>query len=220
MRPSAPQAGALPLGARIEIACTASVGGVPKVSGVGKSAVPVYSGAYALGDVLYVSGQVAIDRDSADKTLVGAGDIAKEAEQSLKNLEAALVEGGSALSKVLKCVCYLADINDYGAFNEVRTSRVCVPASPQPGGVPAKHPLLSCACLVRMAWWALMRTRNMQHLCLSRLLARRCTSNGSLSPARLVWHRPRASVSRPAHCRWAPGSRSPARQWPDRTRPC
>ena len=54
------QAAALPLGAKVEVTCTAAVGGEPQVFGVGSGAVPVYSGAYGLGDVLYVSGQVAL----------------------------------------------------------------------------------------------------------------------------------------------------------------
>eukprot|EP00941_MAST-03F_sp_MAST-3F-sp1_P002504 g2504.t1 len=79
----------------------------------------VYSGAVVHENRVYVSGQLALDKSKKDKTLVGAGDTALEADQVLKNLQAQLVSAGSSLKKVIKTDCFLADINDYSAFNAV-----------------------------------------------------------------------------------------------------
>jgi 2-iminobutanoate/2-iminopropanoate deaminase len=50
---------------------------------------------------------------------VAGKTITEQTEQVIKNLAAVLEAGGSSLSKVVKTTCFLADMNDFSAFNEV-----------------------------------------------------------------------------------------------------
>ncbi len=67
------------------------------------------------GDLLFLAGQVGED---ADGKLV-AGGIQAETEQLMLNIEAALARRGLAMEHVVKCTVFLADIAEWGAFNEV-----------------------------------------------------------------------------------------------------
>lgn len=80
------------------------------------AAIGPYSQAQRLGDVLYCSGQIALD----PKTMQMVGSTAAEqAEQVLKNLAAVLEAGGSSLGRVVKTTIYLASMDDFAAVNEV-----------------------------------------------------------------------------------------------------
>ena len=80
------------------------------------AAIGPYSQAQRLGDVLYCSGQIALD----PKTMQMVGSTAAEqAEQVLKNLAAVLEAGGSSLARVVKTTIYLASMDDFAAVNEV-----------------------------------------------------------------------------------------------------
>src|SRR3972149_1602367 len=68
------------------------------------------------GDLLFVSGQLALDKKG---NLAGKGDVKKQTEQALRNVEEILVAGGSSLEKALKVTVYLADISQFSAMNEV-----------------------------------------------------------------------------------------------------
>lgn len=68
------------------------------------------------GDLLFVSGQLALDRKG---NLAGKGDVKKQTEQALRNVEEILLAGGSSLEKALKVTVYLADISHFPAMNEV-----------------------------------------------------------------------------------------------------
>lgn len=68
------------------------------------------------GDLLFVSGQLALDKKG---NLAGKGDVKKQTEQALRNVEEILLGGGSSLEKVLKVTVYLADISQFSAMNEV-----------------------------------------------------------------------------------------------------
>ena len=74
-----------------------------------------YSQAYKVGDIIYTSGQLPVDplNDSMADT------IKEQAEQSCKNVLAILEAAGSDSSLVFKTTCFLADITDFGAFNDV-----------------------------------------------------------------------------------------------------
>jgi len=67
------------------------------------------------GDLLFLAGQIG---EGADGKLV-AGGIQAEAKQMLLNIEAALARRGLTLEHVVKCTVFLADIAEWGAFNEV-----------------------------------------------------------------------------------------------------
>ena len=68
-----------------------------------------------MGDLLFTSGQIPLRPDG---TLL-EGDVRAQTEQVLKNLQAVLEAGGSSLGSVVKCTCFLADMNDFTAMNEV-----------------------------------------------------------------------------------------------------
>jgi 2-iminobutanoate/2-iminopropanoate deaminase len=75
-----------------------------------------YSQATIYKDLIFLSGQVA----SNPKTgLIEGASIEAQTEQVMKNLMAVLTAAGSSLSNALKCTIFLADMNDFGAFNNV-----------------------------------------------------------------------------------------------------
>ncbi|MBO5544180.1 MAG: RidA family protein [Oscillospiraceae bacterium] len=80
------------------------------------AAIGPYSQAYAVNGLLFTSGQVALDPTTGE--VVGS-DIRAQAEQVCKNVGAILEAAGSGFDKVVKTVCFLADMNDFAAFNEV-----------------------------------------------------------------------------------------------------
>ena len=66
--------------------------------------------AYRVGDVIYVSGQAAVDDDGS---IVGVGDFDRQAEKSLENLDRVLAAGGSSLSKLIKVTIFLRDMTNF-----------------------------------------------------------------------------------------------------------
>jgi len=79
-------------------------------------AIGPYSQAIRYGDFLFVSGQIAIDPQTAD---IIEGDIEAQAEQVLKNITAIIEAAGMSLQDVVKCTCFLKDMNDFVRFNGV-----------------------------------------------------------------------------------------------------
>jgi 2-iminobutanoate/2-iminopropanoate deaminase len=75
-----------------------------------------YSQGIVFGDLVFVSGQVAID--PAANEPIGGG-IEGQTERTLENVKAILEEAGSSLDKVLKASIFLADFADFPAMNEV-----------------------------------------------------------------------------------------------------
>ncbi|HTE24493.1 RidA family protein [Flavitalea sp.] len=75
-----------------------------------------YSQAVQAGNLLFVSGQVAINPATGN---VEATDIKAETIQVMKNLEAVLTEAGYQFSNVVKTTIFLSDMNLFGAVNEV-----------------------------------------------------------------------------------------------------
>lgn len=101
-------------------------------------AIGPYSQAVVAGGLVYTSGQIAIDPQTGE--LAGA-DIAAQTEQVMKNLGAVLAAAGSSYEKAIKTTCFLADIADFAAFNEVygryftgKPSRSCVAVKALPKG--------------------------------------------------------------------------------------
>ncbi len=80
------------------------------------AAIGPYSQAVRCGDLLFVSGQIPIDPETG--TLV-QGDIEKQARQVLNNLKAIIEAAGFTLKDVVKCSCFLADMEDFPRFNSV-----------------------------------------------------------------------------------------------------
>jgi len=102
------------------------------------AAIGPYSQALVFKDLLFTSGQLPLD----PKTMAFAeGGIKEQARQSLANLKAILEESGASLDTVLKTTCFLSDMENFAAFNEVYTevfgtenapSRSCVEAARLP----------------------------------------------------------------------------------------
>jgi len=82
------------------------------------AAIGPYSHGARSGGLLFTSGQIPLDPASGE--VVGA-DVTAQARQTLTNLKAVLVAGGSSLDQVLKTTCFLATMDDFLAFNEVYT---------------------------------------------------------------------------------------------------
>lgn len=79
-------------------------------------AVGPYSQAIVSNGFVFTSGQIAINPDT---NTVEATDINGQSEQVMKNLKAVLEAAGSSFDKAVKTTCFLADMNDFAAFNEV-----------------------------------------------------------------------------------------------------
>ena len=103
------------------------------------AAIGPYSQAIRCGNMLYTSGQIPLD--PATGAVVG-DDIREQAEQVMKNLAAVLTAGGSSFANAVKTTCFLADMGDFAAFNEVyakyfisKPARSCVAVKTLPKGV-------------------------------------------------------------------------------------
>ena len=101
-------------------------------------AIGPYSQGFIAGGFVYTSGQIPVN--PADGTVPEG--IAAQTEQSCKNVGAILEAGGSSFEKVVKTTCFLADIADFAAFNEVyakfftsKPARSCVAVKDLPKGV-------------------------------------------------------------------------------------
>ena len=73
-----------------------------------------FSESARVGDLLFLAGQIGEDKDG-----LVPGGIKAEAEQMMLNIKAALARRGLAMKHVVKCTVFLADIAEWGAFNEV-----------------------------------------------------------------------------------------------------
>lgn len=103
------------------------------------AAIGPYSQAIVAGDFLYASGQIPINPATGN---VEAEGIAAQAEQSMKNVGAVLEAAGVTYDDVVKTTCFLAEIADFAAFNEVyakyftkNPARSCVAVKDLPKGV-------------------------------------------------------------------------------------
>ena len=79
-------------------------------------AIGPYSQAIRTLDLIFTSGQIAIDPATQQ---VIAGDISAQTDQVLRNLAAILHESGSRMEKVLRCTVFLKNMGDFTAMNEV-----------------------------------------------------------------------------------------------------
>ena len=102
------------------------------------AAIGPYSQGYNINGFVFTSGQIPVDPVSGT---IPEG-IEAQAEQSCKNVGAILEAAGSGFDKVIKTTCFLADMNDFAAFNEVyaqyftdKPARSCVAVKELPKGV-------------------------------------------------------------------------------------
>ena len=80
------------------------------------AAIGPYSQAKVVNGMLYASGQIPINPATGD---VDATTIEGQTEQVIANIAAVLEEAGSSFDNVVKTTCFLADMGDFAAFNEV-----------------------------------------------------------------------------------------------------
>ncbi len=103
------------------------------------AAIGPYSQAVVAGGLVFTSGQIPLDPVSGE---VVGGDIRAQTEVVLRNLTALLAAAGTSPEKAVKTTCFLADMGDFAAFNEVyaktfteRPARSCVAVKTLPKGV-------------------------------------------------------------------------------------
>lgn len=101
-------------------------------------AIGPYSQAIVTGNLVYTSGQIPINPKSGN---IEAKDIAGQTTQVCENLKAVLEAAGSNLEKVIKTTCFLQNMEDFAAFNEVyakyftgKPARSCVAVKSLPKG--------------------------------------------------------------------------------------
>jgi 2-iminobutanoate/2-iminopropanoate deaminase len=80
------------------------------------AAIGPYSQAKIVGNLVFTSGQIPVNPATS---AIESKDIAGQTHQVCKNIKALLEAAGSSLDKVVKTVCFLSDIADFAAFNDV-----------------------------------------------------------------------------------------------------
>ena len=97
-----------------------------------------YSQAMKVGNLVYTSGQIPIDPATGN---IESQDITGQTEQVMKNLDAVLTAAGSSFDKAVKTLCFLKDMGDFAAFNELyaeyftgKPARSCVAVAALPKG--------------------------------------------------------------------------------------
>lgn len=102
-------------------------------------AIGPYSQAMVVKGVVFTSGQIPLNPETGE---IQGTTIEEQAEQVMKNLGAVLEAAGSSYEKTIKTTCFLADMGDFAAFNEVygkyftgKPSRSCVAVKTLPKNV-------------------------------------------------------------------------------------
>ena len=106
------------------------------------AAIGPYSQAVKVNGMVFTSGQIALVPETG---AVVEGGIREQTTRICENLEAVLAAAGSSLEKVVKTTCFLADMADFAAFNEVygsyftgKPARSCVAVRTLPKNVLAE----------------------------------------------------------------------------------
>ena len=89
----------------------------------GAPAVGPYSPALAAGELVFVSGQIALDPDGR----VAGVTAAEQARKALENMQATLAAAGLEMGAVVKTTIFLTDMGDFAAVNEVYAQFFCEP---------------------------------------------------------------------------------------------
>ena len=102
------------------------------------AAIGPYSQAIQVGNMLFTSGQIPLNPESG---LIEGQNITEQTHRVCKNLEAVLTAAGSSLKKTVKTVCFLSNMADFTAFNQVyaqyfteKPARSCVAVKDLPKG--------------------------------------------------------------------------------------
>ena len=102
-------------------------------------AIGPYAQAMVFNELLFTSGQIPVDPENGE---VVEGGITAQAERVMKNVGAVLAEAGASFGSVIKTTCFLSDMGDFAAFNEVyakyftgKPARSCVAVKALPKNV-------------------------------------------------------------------------------------
>ncbi|MGI6269620.1 MAG: RidA family protein [Candidatus Howiella sp.] len=102
------------------------------------AAIGPYSQAVVVGNLIFTSGQIPLNPETG---LLEGENITEQAHRVCKNLQAVLSAAGGSLKSALKTVCFLKDMADFTAFNEVyaqyfaeKPARSCVAVKELPKG--------------------------------------------------------------------------------------
>ena len=102
------------------------------------AAIGPYSQAVVVGNLIFTSGQIPLNPETG---VLEGRDIAEQTHRVCKNLDAVLTAAGGSLQSVVKTVCFLANMSDFAAFNEVyaqyfteKPARSCVAVKELPKG--------------------------------------------------------------------------------------
>lgn len=111
------------------------------------AAIGPYSQAKIFGDLLFTSGQIPVLPETGE---IDGNDIKTQAERVCRNLGALLSEAGTDFGKVIKTTCFLSDMADFAAFNEVyskyftsKPARSCVAVKTLPKNVLCEVELIA-----------------------------------------------------------------------------
>ena len=112
------------------------------------AAIGPYSQAVGFGDLLFTSGQIALDPATGE--VVGS-NIVEQTEQVMKNISAILEANDIDFNNVIKTTCFIADMGDFAKFNEVyakyfvsKPARSCVAVKELPKAVLCEVEVIAC----------------------------------------------------------------------------
>lgn len=97
------------------------------------AAIGPYSQAIVCGNLLFTSGQIPLDPENGQ---MEGTNITEQTERVMKNLDAVLTEAGASFDSIVKTTCFLADMSDFAAFNEVYAKYI--PSAPARSCVAVK----------------------------------------------------------------------------------
>ena len=115
-------------------------------------AIGPYSQAIRIGDLLYTSGQIALDPHSGEFL---AGEIEQETERTIQNISAILQADGLSLDNVVKTTVYLSDLHHFTRMNQVyekyfiknKPARACVQVAALPKGAKVEIDAIAISSL-------------------------------------------------------------------------
>ena len=103
-----------------------------------QAAIGPYSQAVVVGNLIFTSGQIPLNPETG---ILEGENITEQTHRVCKNLEAVLSAAGGSMKSAVKTVCFLSNMSDFGAFNEVyaqyfteKPARSCVAVKDLPKG--------------------------------------------------------------------------------------
>lgn len=105
------------------------------------AAIGPYAQAVRLNDFLFASGQIPVDPETGE---IAGDTIESQTRQVMKNIQAILEAADMTVSDVVKTTCFLADMNDFAAFNQIYGETFIPLPGPAPASPCGRFPRASC----------------------------------------------------------------------------